>query len=238
MRCDKYTHMFTKEHLMGPNCMVLLDELLDACPIPLAGKRLLDLGCGMGVTTLLLAKETGARQIFATDLWISAQQMQENFTAWGVDDVVVPIHADANDLPYAPAFFDAIVSVDAYHYFGRDESFFAENIWPLVRPGGCVMLSMPGTKKELDGVYPQLMVDWAGDEAACFCSLEWWKKTLCHGLEDLESVNAYLSNHFDRAWGDWFASGHEYGQQDKAYFDKGLGEHLSFVSVVLKKKEA
>ena len=36
---------------------------------------------------------------------------------------VYPIHADAHALPYAEGFFDAIVSVDAYHYFGLEDGF-------------------------------------------------------------------------------------------------------------------
>jgi len=35
----------------------------------------------------------------------------------------VPVHADANELPYADEYFDAVVSVDAYLYFGRDAEY-------------------------------------------------------------------------------------------------------------------
>ena len=58
----------------------------------------MDLGCGMGLTSMFLAKEAKV-SVFATDLWIPATKNAENFRNWGVDDRIIPIHADANNLP-------------------------------------------------------------------------------------------------------------------------------------------
>ena len=115
MRCDNYRDFFTKDYLMGPNSLRLLDEMLEKYPLK-EGSRIMDLGCGMGITSMFLAKEAKVN-VFATDLWISATQNAENFKKWNVDDRIIPIHADANDLPYAHEYFDAIVSIDAFHYF-------------------------------------------------------------------------------------------------------------------------
>lgn len=98
-RVDKYKELFTDQFLMGPNSVRLLDEMLEKSQIP-EGQRILDLGCGKGLTSLFLAKETKA-QVYATDLWINATENNERFKEWGIDDCVIPIHADANDLPYA-----------------------------------------------------------------------------------------------------------------------------------------
>ena len=46
----------------------------------------------------------------------------------GVDKLVTPIHAEAHTLPFAADFFDAIVSLDAYQYFGTATSI--SGIWP------------------------------------------------------------------------------------------------------------
>ena len=35
-----------------------------------------------------------------------------------VDDGVFPIHADARSLPFATEFFDAVVSIDSFVYYG------------------------------------------------------------------------------------------------------------------------
>lgn len=65
-RVDKYKDLFTDQFLMGPNSVRLLDEMLEKSQIP-EGQRVLDLGCGKGLTSLFLAKETKA-QVYATDL--------------------------------------------------------------------------------------------------------------------------------------------------------------------------
>ena len=36
----------------------------------------------------------------------------------GQEDKIIPIHGDAMDMPFAKDYFDTVVSVDAYHYFG------------------------------------------------------------------------------------------------------------------------
>lgn len=79
-RSDKYRELFTTEHLMGPNSVRMLDELMARHPL---GKveRVLDLGCGTGITSLFAARETRA-QIYAVDLWISATDNYRRFERW------------------------------------------------------------------------------------------------------------------------------------------------------------
>ena len=71
-RCEKYRKYFTKECLMGPNSFRLLDELIRRCPPGACFDRTLDLGCGMALTSVFLAEEASAGQVFAFDLWVSA----------------------------------------------------------------------------------------------------------------------------------------------------------------------
>ena len=121
-KTEKYDKNFLKENMMGPNSMMILEELLNEVPLK-AGMRVLDLGCGNGLTSVFLAKEYGV-QVFALDLWISATDNYRRFLKNGVDDLIIPIHADAQDMPFAEEFFDAVVSVDAYHYVGNNDTFF------------------------------------------------------------------------------------------------------------------
>lgn len=235
MKSDQYAAYFTPEYLMGPNGMALLEEMIAPIEHAFSGARVLDLGCGQGLTSLYLAKETGAQQIFSAELWTPATRLEQNFVSWGIDDKAFPIHADANALPFADAFFDLIVSVDAYHYFGRETGFFAEKIWPLVKAGGRVCLCMPGLKREFDGGMPALMTEWAGDEAGFFHSGAWWRDVLLSGAEGVAEVIVRESGISERAWADWFASGHEYALRDKEYLDRGLDSVLNFVSIVLRK---
>jgi len=113
-KSQTYERQFLLDNMMGPNAMKILEELtelpgmLELKP----GMRVLDLGCGRGLTSIFLAKEFGV-QVFATDLWITASENFARFKEAGMDQRIIPIHADAADLPYAEEYFDAIISIDA-----------------------------------------------------------------------------------------------------------------------------
>ena len=59
----------TAEILMGPNSAKILEELLNKHPLSLTDTDIiLDLGCGKGLTSFVLSKETAAI-VYASDLW-------------------------------------------------------------------------------------------------------------------------------------------------------------------------
>src|ERR1044072_9613404 len=93
-----------------------LSEAIDFRP----NMRVLDLGCGLAASSIFLRREFGV-QVWATDLWFSASNNLRRIQDAGVDDGVFPIHADARSLPFAAEFFDAIVCLDAFVYFGTDD---------------------------------------------------------------------------------------------------------------------
>ena len=43
---------------------------------------------------------------------------------WKKQENTIPIHADAYDLSYEQEYLDAIVSIDAFHYFATQENYF------------------------------------------------------------------------------------------------------------------
>ncbi len=234
-RCENYREFFTKEYLMGPNSLRLLDEMLGKYPMK-EGGRVMDLGCGMGITSLFLAKEAKVN-VFATDLWIPAEKNAESFRKWGVDDRIIPIHADARDLPYAHGYFDAIVSIDAFHYFAAKKGVLEEKVLPFLKKDGVLVVAMPGLKEELNSEQEEALLEWFGgnrDDLDTFHSRKWWMN-LFDNSDDYEVVMDFDLDCFDEAWNDWFESGHEYGIRDKGYFDRGLGEYLSFIGIVIRK---
>jgi len=131
---------------MGPNPLWLLEDLcghMDLCP----GMKVLDMGCGKGITSVFLAKEYGVT-VFTNDLWISAADNLSRFEEAGVADKVFPIHAEAYALPYAEGFFDAAISIDSYHYFGASESYFPDVFSKLVKPNGQFGIVVPGLRRD------------------------------------------------------------------------------------------
>jgi cyclopropane fatty-acyl-phospholipid synthase-like methyltransferase len=67
MNVEEYRMHMTAEMLMGPNSLRILEELFAKFPLYLSSDSIvLDLGCGKGLTSLAIAKETGAK-IYAND---------------------------------------------------------------------------------------------------------------------------------------------------------------------------
>ncbi len=232
---EKYKSLFNAEYLMGPNGIRLLEEMLEHYPLK-RGLRLLDLGCGKGLTSLYLARETDAT-VFAADLWISATDNYKRFTEWQIANQVIPLHADANDLPFANDYFDAIICIDAFHYVGTQPHFFEKKILPLLKPNGVAILAIPGLKEEIHGCEPEIILEWlAGEESEfhLFHSREWWLNHL--GKSDaFDIVQHFDLQCFEAAWNDWFLSGHEYTLHDKEYFPKGVSQYLTTVGLIIKK---
>ena len=155
---------FLKATMMGPNAMRVSEELASRLNID-GTMRVLDLGCGRGLSTLLLVKKYGA-SVFAADLWISPTENCERFKSLGIDDRAVPISVDATKgLPFAHGYFDVLFSVDAYHYFGDTEDMLPSLI-PFVKKGGVVAVAIPGLKYEFGNDVPEEMQPFWNDEIA------------------------------------------------------------------------
>src|SRR5678816_4449640 len=102
----------------GANSLWLTEWLATALDLR-PGMRVLDLGCGRASSSIFLRREFGV-QVWATDLWINASENIRRIRDAGVEDGVFPLHADARALPFAADFFDAIVCLDSFYYFGTD----------------------------------------------------------------------------------------------------------------------
>ncbi len=236
-RCEKYRQYFTRDCLMGPNSFRLLDELIRRAPESSCYNRTLDLGCGMALTSVFMANETPAKQVYAFDLWVSATDNYERIRGLGLEDRIVPIHGDAMDMPFAHGFFDAIVSVDSYHYFGCKKGVFAEKILPFVRKGGQVMIAVPGLREEPKGEMKALFETWAeGNDALCFRTVQWWRELLEAECGDQCDITVMEGECYDEAWEDWFNTGHEYALRDREFLSKGLDRILNFVYMYIKRR--
>lgn len=178
-RASRYPAQWVAENQMGPNALWLAEWLCEALTLE-PGMRVLDLGCGRALSSIYLAKEHGVH-VFACDLWVAAGDNWERIVAAGAADQVVPIQAEAHALPFAEGFFDAIVSLDAYTYFGTDDLYLGY-LMRYLRAGGEIGIVVPGLMRDIaeppaDLTRPQDngRVFWAPD-CWCFHTADWWRR--------------------------------------------------------------
>ena len=129
-----------QEH--GFNPLLLTEWLCQAMNIR-PGMRVLDLACGKVLSSIFLAKEFDLR-VWAADLWIAPTENWQRILAAGVDGQVFPLRAEARELPFAEAFFDAIVGINCLQFFGTDDYYLPQHLIKLVKPGGQIGMVVTG----------------------------------------------------------------------------------------------
>ena len=226
-RTGKYDKDFLKKNMMGPNSMMILEELLEKVPLK-PEMKVLDLGCGNGLTSIFLAKEYGV-QVFALDLWISATDNFKRFQEAGVENMVIPIHADAHDMPFAEGFFDAVISVDAYHYVGNNNTFFPEKVRPLLKKNGIAAIAFPGMKYEVkENVPDEMKPYWEAEALEMWHSIEWWRTKF---ENELNHLNMWEMGCFEQAWNDWLNTDNPYAVEDRKMIYTDNGRYMNLIGI-------
>jgi len=171
-RSVDYDPAWVVENRMGPHPLWLMEALTNVFA-PERGSRVLDLGAGTALTSIFLAKEFDA-SVVAADLWVDPTENQRRIREAGVEHLVLPLRAEAHDMPFADESFDTILSVDAYHYFGTDDLYLSSCV-RLLRSGGRIGIVVPGLVTELEELPTHLRPYW---DPACwsFHSPEWWHR--------------------------------------------------------------
>lgn len=172
-RSASYDAGWMLDNVMGPNAMWLAESLSEVLPLS-PGMRVLDLGCGKALTSIFLAKEFGVR-VWAGDLWIHPSENWSRIKQAGVDTDVVPMRLEAHTLPFAAGFFDAVVSIDTYHYFGTDDLYLSY-LLNFVAPGGRVGVVSPGLLAEIDNEPPSALQPYWEPDFYSFHSPDWWRR--------------------------------------------------------------
>ena len=220
---------------MGPNPIKLEEELLIGNKIP-PHATVCDLGSGQGLTSMFLVKEYGFR-VYAADLWSDPAENRKFFDEMGLTEAeIIPVKADAENLPFEKDFFDAVISTDSYNYFGRDPDYLDQKLLPFVKSGGYIYVTVPGMKKDLhQNLPPELLLSWTPEQLDYLHDVSYWKGIVgaCRGAEIVE-VSEMQSN--EEVWADWLAQENEYAIGDRKSMDAGGGKYLNFVKIVLRKK--
>ena len=194
-RSNTYDIEWVLANRMGPNALWLMESLAEQLPLQ-PGMRVLDLGCGRATTSIFLAREFGV-QVVAADLWVDPS---ENWTRVKQADLgthILPVRVEAHDLPFASGSFDAIVSVDAFHYFGTDD-LYLDTILELIEPGGRIGIVVPACTEEAETVLEHLKKAWWPDYRS-FHGPAWWRRH----WERAEVVEVERCDLIEEGWSDW-----------------------------------
>jgi SAM-dependent methyltransferase len=193
------------------------------------GLRVLDLGCGRAMSSIFLRRELGV-QVWATDLWFSASENLERIRDAGVEDGVFPIHADARSLPFAAEFFDAIVAIDSFSYYGTDD-LYLNYLARFVKPGGHIGIAGAGLIREIDGPIPGHLREWWTADMACLHSAAWWQRHWGRtGILDVEVADTLPDGW--RLWLDWLRLIAPDNATEIRALESDSGSHLGYVRVV------
>lgn len=181
----------------GANSLWLVEWLTESLGIK-PGMRVLDLGCGRAASSIFLHREFGV-QVWATDLWFKASENLQRVRDAGADGGVFPIHADARSLPFADGFFDAIVSIDSYFYFGTDDQSLNE-LARFVKPGGLIGIAQATFLNEIEPPVPaHMQAWWSQDRPWILHSPSWWQRH----WEKTEILDIERVDVLDDGWRYW-----------------------------------
>jgi ubiquinone/menaquinone biosynthesis C-methylase UbiE len=174
-----------------------------------AGERVLDLATGTGWASRVLAQRFAGLSVTGADI---AEHMLEHARAIAAAQKleIDYRHADAEQLPFADASFDAVVSTFGVMFVGKPERAAAE-LARVIKQGGRVSLATwqhDSNVASLFGVMKQFMP--APPQAAPPSPFEWGKRARLHELldADFEIEIEEGTNHFryasgEQAWNLW-----------------------------------
>jgi SAM-dependent methyltransferase len=221
---------------MGPHPLWLLEDLahdLDLRP----GMRVLDLGSGKGATSVFLAKEYGV-QVWAADLWVDPTEAAAHIATQGVDTVVT-LKVEAHTLPFAREYFDAIVCIDAYEYFGTSDTYLGY-LTGFLKPGGRLGVATPALRQEIRelGHIPEHIRKLVGWEALAWHTADWWR----FQWEITELVDVSAARLQESGWADWLAWSKavsaQHGTRDATLdmLEADQGEYLAFALLAARRR--
>jgi cyclopropane fatty-acyl-phospholipid synthase-like methyltransferase len=171
----EYDRSWIKKNSMGENVLYNLESLCEIIEFN-EGMRVLDLGCGKAASAVFLAKEFGV-EVWAVDQFVAPSENYQRIKEMNCEHSVFPLKLNAKELPFPNDFFDIIVCVDSYMYYGTDER-FTPYISQFLKPGGIIGIVDICFSKEINYLaeVPDFMRAHYQDKWYFVHSMDWWVK--------------------------------------------------------------
>lgn len=203
-----------------------LSEAVDLRP----GMRVLDLGCGRALSSVFLRREFGV-QVWAVDLWFDPTENLKRVRDAGADDGVFPLRCDARNLPFPAEFFDAVVSLDSFFYYGTDD-LYLPYLARFLKPGGQLGIAGAGLMREVEGPVPEHLREWwAQDQPWCLHSAAWWRRHWERtGILDVEAADTLPDGW--QFWRDWLKVIAPENRTESRALEADRGGHFGYVRAV------
>ena len=171
------------------------DTLKALATLPTIPTKIIDIGCGKGFSTRLLAKHTQAEIVAVDNEQSALDELGERLTEQGVDTRVTLSCASMTDLPFTPESFDCIWSEAAAYIMGV-EAALAQ--WrKLLTDSGFMVIS--------DLVW---LTDNPSQEAVAFWEGEYPDmQTIERRLNQMRQAGFEVIDHFtlrEQAWHDYY----------------------------------
>jgi arsenite methyltransferase len=173
------------------------DDLAALCGIE-AGKTVLDVGCGVGVTPVYLAEKYGCKVVGVDIKPKMIERCIERAEREGITDLVEFRVGDVLDLPFEDEIFDAVIS-ESVVSFPKDKQQALNECARVTKAGGYVGLNESVWLKVPP---PPEVVAWAsqdvGSNVMPLTVAEWTATLEGAGLQDI-IVKSYAVNTMDEA---------------------------------------
>jgi cyclopropane fatty-acyl-phospholipid synthase-like methyltransferase len=237
-RSNKYDSEWIIQNAMGINPLWLTEWVcnnLDLKP----NMRVLDLGSGRAISSIFLAKEFGVK-VWSYDLWVSATENLVRIKEQNLQDEVFPIQGDARNFPFAENYFDAVICINSYIYYGTDD-LYLNYLQKFVVPGGQIAIAVPGLMKEFENGIPEHLKDFWGQDCWSWHTIDWWTKLWDRtGLVQVK-LSETLNNGCN-LYAEWKMAQDKMGKnpwpQDTKILKEDAGKYVGFVSLIARKKDA
>jgi SAM-dependent methyltransferase len=143
---------------------------------------------------------------------------------------VFPIHADARSLPFASRFFDAVVCIDSFVYYGTDD-LYLNYLARFLKPGGLLGVAGAGLTRELEEAVPDHLQQWWEPGLCCLHSAPWWRRHWERtGIMDIDLADTLADGW--RWWRDWQTVVAPGNASEIQALDADRGSYLGYVRLV------